>query len=186
MGDIVADAKANSDKLSYGSWSVGNPVHLGSALCEAVTGTQMQHVIYRETTMPCSGVAKSELSFAMSTNATDGAMCWASKVRHVGVVAPKRVAGFANVPAVGKSGGPTNFKVSGWTAIATLKGVPKATADQIQRDIGKTLAEPDVREKLASFAYELFTLTRKQVSQYIQTESTRYGEIIKKAKVSLN
>jgi tripartite-type tricarboxylate transporter receptor subunit TctC len=47
VGDIVADAKANPGALNYGSWSVGNPVHLGSALLESMTNTQMQHVIYR-------------------------------------------------------------------------------------------------------------------------------------------
>ena len=37
VGDIVKDAKANPGKLNYGSWSVGNPVHLGSALLESMT-----------------------------------------------------------------------------------------------------------------------------------------------------
>ena len=41
VGDLIADAKANPGKLNYGSWSVGNPVHLGSELFESMTGTQM-------------------------------------------------------------------------------------------------------------------------------------------------
>lgn len=186
VGDIMADAKANPGKLNYGSWSVGNPVHLGSALFESVTGTQMQHVIYKETTMLYTGVANGELSFALGTNATAGAMYRAGKVRYLAVAAPKRVAGFPNVPTASESGGPANFEVSGWTAIAAPKGVPKAVADQIQRDIAKALAEPDVREKFASFAYEPFPQTREQFDQYIVSESARYGEIIKKAKVSLD
>jgi tripartite-type tricarboxylate transporter receptor subunit TctC len=56
VADIVADAKANPGKLNYGSWSVGNPVHLGSALFETVTGTEMQHVIYKETSQLYTGV----------------------------------------------------------------------------------------------------------------------------------
>ena len=51
FNEVVAWIKANPGKLNYGSWSVGNPVHLGSALFETVTGTEMQHVIYKETTM---------------------------------------------------------------------------------------------------------------------------------------
>jgi tripartite-type tricarboxylate transporter receptor subunit TctC len=186
VGDIIADAKANAGKLNYGSWSVGNPVHLGSALFESVTGTEMQHVVYKETTMLYTGVANGELSFAMGTNATAGAMFRAGKVRYVGVAAPKRINGFPNVPTVGESGGPANFEVSGWTAIAAPKGVPKAVADKIQHDIEKALAEPDVREKFASFAYEPFPQTREQFGQYITSESARYGDIIKKAKASLD
>lgn len=186
VGDIIADAKANPGKLNYGSWSVGNPVHLGSALFETVTGTDMQHVIYKETTMLYAGVANGELSFAMGTNASAGAMYRAGKVRYVGVAAPKRVAAFPNVPTVGEAGGPSGFEVSGWTAIAAPKGLPKSVSDKIQRDIEKALAEPDFREKFTTFAYEPFVLTREQFGQYIASETTRYGEIIKKAKVSLD
>jgi tripartite-type tricarboxylate transporter receptor subunit TctC len=186
VGDIIADAKANPGKLNYGSWSVGNPVHLGSALFESVTGTEMQHVVYKETTMLYTGVANGELAFAMGTNATAGAMYRAGKVRYVGVAAPKRVVGFPNVPTVGESGGPAGFEVSGWTAIAAPKGLPKALTDKIQHDIEKALAEPDVKEKFATFAYEPFPQTRDQFNAYIQTESARFADVVKKAKASLD
>jgi tripartite-type tricarboxylate transporter receptor subunit TctC len=186
VADLMADAKANPGKLNYGSWSVGNPVHLGSALFESVTGTDMQHVIYKETSMLYTGVANGELSFALGTNATAGAMYRAGKLRYLAVAAPKRVSAFPNVPTIGESGGPAGFEVSGWTTIAAPKGLPKAVTDKIQRDIEKALAEPDVREKFASFAYEPFILNRQQFNAYIQAESTRFGAIIKKAQVSLD
>jgi tripartite-type tricarboxylate transporter receptor subunit TctC len=186
ISDLIADAKAHPGKLNYGSWSVGNPVHLGSALFESVTGTDMQHVIYKETSMLYSGVATGELAFALGSNATAGAMYRAGKVQYLAVAAPKRVSAFPNVPTIGESGGPAGFEVSGWTTIAAPRGLPKAVTDKIQRDIEKALAEPDVREKFASFAYEPFTLNREQLNAYIQAESTRFGGIIKKAQVSLD
>jgi tripartite-type tricarboxylate transporter receptor subunit TctC len=186
VADLMADAKANPGKLNYGSWSVGNPVHLGSALFESVTGTDMQHVIYKETSMLYSGVATGELSFALGTNATAGAMYRAGKVRYLAVAAPKRVSGFPNVPTIGESGGPQGFEVSGWTTIAAPRGLPRVLTDKIQRDIEKALAEPDVREKFASFAYEPFIINREQFKAYIQAESNRFGTIIKKAQVSLD
>jgi tripartite-type tricarboxylate transporter receptor subunit TctC len=186
VSDLIADAKAHPGKLNYGSWSVGNPVHLGSALFESVTGTDMQHVIYKETSMLYSGVATGELAFALGSNATAGAMYRAGKVQYLAVAAPKRVSAFPNVPTIGESGGPAGFEVSGWTTIAAPRGLPKAITDKIQRDIEKALAEPDVRDKFASFAYEPFTLNREQLNAYIQAESTRFGGIIKKAQVSLD
>ncbi|PQA81353.1 TctC [Limnohabitans sp. TS-CS-82] len=186
VSDLIADAKAHPGKLNYGSWSVGNPVHLGSALFESVTGTDMQHVIYKETSMLYSGVATGELAFALGSNATAGAMYRAGKVQYLAVAAPKRVSAFPNVPTIGESGGPAGFEVSGWTTIAAPRGLPKAVTDKIQRDIEKALAEPDVRDKFASFAYEPFTLNREQLNAYIQAESTRFGSIIKKAQVSLD
>jgi len=186
VAGLMTDAKANPGKLNYGSWSVGNPVHLGSALFESVTGTDMQHVIYKETSMLYTGVANGELSFALGTNATAGAMYRAGKLRYLAVAAPKRVSAFPNVPTIGESGGPAGFEVSGWTTIAAPKGLPKVVTDKIQRDIEKALAEPDVREKFATFAYEPFILNRQQLNAYIQTESTRFASVIKKAQVSLD
>jgi tripartite-type tricarboxylate transporter receptor subunit TctC len=186
VSDLIADAKAHPGQLNYGSWSVGNPVHLGSALFESVTGTDMQHVIYKETSMLYTGVANRELSFALGSNATAGAMYRAGKLQYLAVAAPKRVSAFPNVPTIGESGGPAGFEVSGWTTIAAPRGLSKVVTDKIQRDIEKALAEPDVREKFASFAYEPFTLNREQLNAYIQAESTRFGSIIKKAQVSLD
>ena len=186
IGDLVADAKAHPGKLNYGSWSVGNPVHLGSELFDTVAGTKMEHVIYKETTQLYTAVATNELAYALGTSATAGPLLRAGKLRFLAVAAPKRLAGYPDVPTVTEAGGPANFEVSGWNAIAAPKGLPPGVADKIKRDIEKALAEPDVKEKFLSFGYEPFVQTREQLAQYIQTETKRYAEIIKKANVSLD
>jgi tripartite-type tricarboxylate transporter receptor subunit TctC len=186
VGDIIADAKANPGALNYGSWSVGNPVHLGSALLESMTNTQMQHVIYKETSMLYTGVANGELNFALGSLATAGPLQRAGKLKFIAVTAPKRHSAFPDVPTVGESGGPAGYDVTGWTTIATPKGLPKAVSDKIQRDIEKALSEPDVKERYATFGYETFPATRDQFSAFIQSESTRYADVIRRAKVSLD
>jgi tripartite-type tricarboxylate transporter receptor subunit TctC len=186
MAAIVADAKAHPGKLNYGSWSVGNPVHLGSALFETVTGTEMQHVTYKETSQLYTGVSTGELSFAMGTSATAGPLYRAGKLRFLAVAAPKRLPAYKDVPTVLEAGGPPNFEVSGWTAIAAPKGLPKGVADKIQKDIEKALGEADMREKFVSFGYEPFALARDPLTQYIQAESTRQAAVIKKTKAALD
>jgi len=186
IGDIVAEAKAKPGKLNYGSWSVGNPVHLGTALLESMTGTEMQHVIYKETSMLYTGVANGELNFALGSLATAGPLMRAGKLKFIGVTAPKRHSAFPDVPTVAESGGPVGYDVTGWTTIAAPKGLPKAVADKIQRDIEKALAEPDLKDRYATFGYELFPTTREQFNGFIQSESARYADVIKRAKASLD
>jgi tripartite-type tricarboxylate transporter receptor subunit TctC len=186
VADIVQDAKAHPGKLNYGSWSVGNPVHLGSALFETVTGTEMQHVIYKETSQLYTGVATGELAFAMGTSATAGPLYRAGKLKFLAIAAPKRLPAYMDVPTVAEAGGPKDFEVSGWTAIAAPKGLPKAVADKINADIAKALAEPDVREKFITFGYEAFTPTRKQFNAYIKAESAKQAAVIVKAKAALD
>lgn len=186
MADLIADAKARPGKLDYGSWSVGNPVHLGSALFESVIGTQMQHVVFKETSLLYTSVANGDLSFALGTNATAGALYRANKLRFLAVAAPKRVAAFPDVPTVAEAKGPSGFEVSGWTAMAAPKGLPKAVSEKIQKDIAAALAEPEMQARFKAIGYEPFPQSKEQFGQYIQTESVRYADIIQKAKVSLD
>jgi tripartite-type tricarboxylate transporter receptor subunit TctC len=186
VADIIVDAKANPGKLNYGSWSVGNPVHLGSALFETVTGTEMQHVIYKETSQLYTGVATGELSFALGTSATAGPLYRAGRIKFLAIAAPNRLAAYKDIPTVAEAGGPKDFEVSGWTAIAAPKGLPKAIADKINSDITKALAEPDVKEKFVSFGYESFTPSRDQFTQFIQAESVKQQNVIQRTKASLD
>ena len=183
---VVADAKASPGKLNYGSWSVGNPVHLGSALFETVTGTEMQHIIYKETTQLYTAASTGELAFAMGTSATAGPLYRAGKLKFLAIAAPKRLPAYKDVPTVAEAGGPKDFEVSGMTVIAAPRGLPKAVSDKISADIAKALAEPDMREKFVSFGYELFTPSREQFGQYIQAESARQAAVILKAKAALD
>ena len=186
VGDIVADAKANPGKLNYGSWSIGNPVHLGSELFESATGTQMEHIIYKETTQLYTAVATGELAFALGSAATAGPLQRGGKLRFLAWTAPKRSVDFPDVPTVGESGGPKDFTVTGWIAFAVPPGLPAAVTDKIKADVEKALAEPDVQEKFKSFGYEAFPTTRPQFAQFIKDETQRFGDVIKKANVSLD
>ena len=186
MGDLVADAKAHPGKLNYGSWSVGNPVHLGSELLASRTGTAMEHVIYKETTQLYTAVANGDLSFALGSSGTAGPLYRAGKIRLLAVAAPARVAGFESVPTVAESGGPAGFEVIGWNALAVPRGVPAAVTDKIRRDVAAALATPEAREKFASFGYEAFPASREEFARFLVDEQRRFGDVIRNAKISLD
>lgn len=186
VAELIADARTKPGKLNYGSWSVGNPVHLGSALFESLTGTQFEHVVYKETSMLYSSVGTGDLAFALGTSASSGALQRAGKIRYIAVIAPKRLAAFPDVPTVAESGGPASLEVVGWTAIAAPKGLPAAVTDKIKRDIESALAEADIQQRYVTFGYEPFTLTREQFAKFIQSESARFEGVIRKAKLALD
>jgi tripartite-type tricarboxylate transporter receptor subunit TctC len=165
---------------------VGNPVHLGSALLEAMTGTEMQHVIYKETSMLYTGVANGEMNWSLGSLATAGPLQKSGKIKFIAVTAPKHHPAFPDVPTVAESGGPAGYEVTGWTTIAAPPGLPKAVADKIQKDIEAALAEPDFKDRFATFGYEPFPVTRDQFKAYIASESTKYADVVKRAKASLD
>ncbi|MGN7874529.1 Bug family tripartite tricarboxylate transporter substrate binding protein [Roseateles sp. 22389] len=186
VGDIVADAKAHPGALNYGSWSVGNPVHLGAAQLEAMTQTQMTHVVYKETSMLYTAVANGELNFALGTMATAGPLQRAGKIRFIAITSPKRHPAFPDVPTVAESGGPAGYEATGWTTIAAPRGLPKAVQERIQRDIEAALAEPDIRERYVTFGYDIFPTTKEQYMGFISAESAKYAALIKRFNLSLD
>jgi tripartite-type tricarboxylate transporter receptor subunit TctC len=186
VGDILADAKARPGKLNYGSWSVGNPVHLGSALLEAQSGTEMQHIIYKEVSMLYTAVATGELDWSLGSLASAGPMQRTGKIKFIAVTAPKRHAAFPDVPTVAESGGPAGYEVTGWTAIAAPKGLPKALAEKIQKDIQEALAEPDIKERYATFGYEQFPTTPELFNAFVAAELVKWGKVVQRAQAALD
>jgi tripartite-type tricarboxylate transporter receptor subunit TctC len=186
MADLVSSAKAKRGELTYGSWFIGSPGHLGAALLEGATGTQMTHVPFKEMTQLYAAVGNNDVAWAFGSAASAGPMYRAKKVKFVAVAAPKRVAGFADVPTVAEAGGPANFEVKAWVALLAPRGTPDAVIARINDGVAKALSEPDVRERLAGFAFEPFSLPPAEIAKQIDADSRRYGEVIKRAKISLD
>jgi tripartite-type tricarboxylate transporter receptor subunit TctC len=186
VGDIVADAKARPGLLNYGSWSVGNPAHLGSALLESMTNTHMQHVIYKETAQLYTAVATGEVGFALGTWATAGPLLRAGKLRFIAVTGLKRHPAFPDVPAVAESAGLAGYEVSGWTTLAAPKGLPKPLLDKLQSDVLEVLSDPEIKARYATFGFEVFPVTRDRFDAFVAAESVKYADVILRAKVSLD
>lgn len=186
VGELIADAKANPGKLNYGSWSVGNPVHLGSELFESMTGTQMEHVIFKETTQLYTSVSTGELQFALGSAATAGPLYRAGKLKLLAIAGPERSAAYPDVPTVAESGGPKGFEVIGWNAVAVPPGLPAVVSEKIRKDIEQALTGPEIVEKFKSFGYESFPTTRPTFDAFVKSESQRFGDVIRRANISLD
>ncbi|MFT3721397.1 Bug family tripartite tricarboxylate transporter substrate binding protein [Pseudorhodoferax sp.] len=186
VGDVIADAKANPGKLDYGSWSVGNPVHLGMEEFQFLTGTKMQHVIYKETSQLYTAVANGELPVTMGTAGTTAPLYKAGKLRFLAVTAPQRLAAYPDVPTSGEAGGPKDFEVSGWNVIAGPKGLPQAVQDKIRADIAEAVSGQDVLDRYATFGYVPLSLDRAGTQTFVAAEAKRHEAIIKRANISLD
>lgn len=186
VADIIADAKANPGKINYGSWSIGNPVHLGMEEFEELTGTKFEHVLYKETTQLYTSVGTGELGFSIGSAGTAGPMYRAGKLRFLAVAGAKRMEAYPEVPTVAESGGPgKGYEVSGWNTIVGPKNLSPAIQEKIRKDIAEALSGPDVKEKFQTFGYVPLNLDRAQFGKFIQNEATRYSAVIKRAKIEL-
>ena len=186
VGDLVAAARAKQGDITYGSWFVGSPGHLGGAMLEAQTGTQMTHIPYKETSQLYAAVGNGEVAWAFGTAGSSGAMYRAGKVKYIAIAAPERFAGFPDVPTMAEAGGPADLEVKAWVALFAPRGTPAPAIAKVNEDLGKVLADPEVRERFASYGFEPYAASPADMTREVEADSKRYGEIVKRAKVSID
>lgn len=186
MGDLMAAAKAKPGSLSYGSWGVASPAHLGGLMLEAATGTRMAHVPYKESAQLYTSVANGELDWAIGSAASAGAMYQAGKVRFLAAAAPARIAGYEKVPTSAESGGPAQWTVGGWNGLLAPKGTPKEVVKRLNESIAKIMQLPEMRSKLSVFTYEPYTMPSADMAKLIEQEQASWAPVIEKAGIKLD
>ena len=182
--ELIAAAAAAPGKLTYGSNSVGGPLHLGAAQLEAATGTKMVHVPYKEISQLYAAVSTGEVDWAMASIASAGPLLKAGKLRFIAVADDARAASMPNVPTLEESGGPKSVKARTWVGLLAPKGTPVAVITALNRDLNEVLKQPDVIEKLATFGFVPDPVTPAAFASLIESDTVVYAEVVKRTGAS--
>jgi len=186
MGDLVTEAKTRPGAVTYGSWGVATPAHLGGLLLESAAGIQMNHVPYKEVAQLYQSVANGELDWAIGSAASAGALLQAGKVRFLAAAAPSRIAGYEKVPTASESGGPSGWAVGGWNGLLVPRGTPKEVVQRLNDGIVKAMQSPEVKDKLGPFTYENYTMSPADMAKQMDVEVSNWGPTLQKAGIKLD
>lgn len=186
VADLIAAAKAKPDAVSYGSWGVASPAHFGGMLLESMAGLQMLHVPFKQPSQLYSAVATGEVDFAFGSAISTRPFLDAGKVRLLAAAAPTRIAGYTQVPTVAESGGPAGFELGGWNGLLAPASTPKDIVAKLNEGIRSVMKQPDMREKLASFTYDDYTMTAAEMAAVMQNELRQWGHVIQRANLKLD
>ena len=185
LGDIIAAAKASPEKITYGSWGVGSPGHLGGELLELQTGIKMQHVPFKEVSQLYPSVGSGDVSWSLGTLPSSSGAYKAGKLRYVAVAAKKRLPQLPDVPTAAEAGGPADFNVDSFVVLVAPKGIAPAVRTKIGEAMAKVLAESDVRQRFDTFAFEPISWAPEEITRRAEAKSKVYVELVKRANISL-
>jgi len=185
MGDLVAAAKAQPGQISYGSWGVGSPGHLGGQQLESLTGTHMQHVPYREVSQLFANVGSGEVAWSFASLPSSQGIYKAGKLRYIAIAAPQRIPQMPDVPTMAESGGPAGLEVNSFVSLLTPKGVPAAIRARINADVAKVIADPEIRARFDTFAFEPLAWSPEEIERNAEAKSKIYGELVRRGNISL-
>jgi tripartite-type tricarboxylate transporter receptor subunit TctC len=185
MGDLVAAAKAQPDKLSFGSWGVGSPGHLGGEQVEVLTGATMQHVPFREVSQLFTSVGAGDVDWSFGSIPSSQGAYKAGKLRYLAVAAPRRLPQMPEVPTVAEAGGPAGLEVNSFVVLVAPRGLPPAVRTRINADVQQALAEPDVKARFETFAFENIGWSPEEIERQAAAKSRTYAELVRRKNISL-
>jgi tripartite-type tricarboxylate transporter receptor subunit TctC len=186
MKDLLAAAKAAPNKVSYGSWGVGSPGHLGGEEIELLTGVEMTHVAFREVSQLFTSVATGDVQWSLGSLPSSQGVYKAGKIRYIAIAAPKRIAQMPDVPTVAEVGGPAGYDVNSFVSLLAPKGTPADVKAKINADVQKVLADPEVKARFNTFAFETLTWSPDEIRKNAEIKSKVYEKLITRKNITLD
>lgn len=182
--DLIAVAAATPGKITYGSNSIGGPLHLGAAQVEAASGTKMLHVPYKEISQLYAAVSTGEVDWAMGSIASAGPLLKAGKLRFIAIADDARAPSMPNVPTLEESGGPKGVKARTWVVMMAPKATPAAVVDSLNKSLNDVLAQPEIAEKFANFGFVPYAITPATLGSLIDNDTVVYADMVKRTGAS--
>jgi tripartite-type tricarboxylate transporter receptor subunit TctC len=184
VAELVALAKAQPGKFSYGHAGVGTSQHLGAELFKYLAHVDIAAVAYRGTTalMPDLLANRISMSFANIVNVLP--LAREGKLRALAITSIKRSALAPDLPTMAESGFP-GFEAVPWFGLVAPAGTPKDVLDKLHIETVKALAMPEVRKKFDELGLEPVGNTPAEFSDVIRKETPEWAKLIKDAGIKL-
>lgn len=181
LQELVAYAKANPDKLNYGSYGNGSQPHLLFATIQAKTGARIQQVPFRGIAPAITATLANDVQMTLGGAATTGSHTQAGKLKALAIGRKERLASFPNVPTLAEAGfGDADPR--SWFGVFAPAGTPPAILNKISADIKKVLNEPEFKQRfIDSVGYTGVGNTPAEFAAFIKDDLAYKKNMIEKA-----
>ncbi len=185
LKEVIALAKAEPRRLSYGSAGAGGSVHLAGVMLEKMADVNMIHVGYKGSGPAFTDLIGGQLNFLFADIPQVAEHIKAGRVRAIAVTTQKRSPALPNVPTLAEEG-LAGYEVPVWYGVFGPAGMPPAVVSRLARELKEVLAVPAVKERLASWGVEPVGSTPAEFDAFIKSESAKWSQIIKQANIRLD
>jgi tripartite-type tricarboxylate transporter receptor subunit TctC len=181
VADLVAQARAKPDELTYGSSGVGSSLHMSGVLLEQRTGVRLQHVPYRGAPAAVLAVVNGEVTMGIFNAPTVLGQIKAGKLRALAVTTKERSVMLPDVPTMIEAGVP-DFVVTTWLGFALPAHAPNAIVTRLNAEINRIAQSPEVKEKLLIQGFEMLPSgTPEAARKLIEDDQAVWLPIIKQS-----
>jgi len=180
LADLIAYAKANPGKLSYGTPGVGTPQHVAGELFCHLAGIKMEAIPYRGANL--TDVMSGTVPVGIQNAGASLPFVRDGRVRGLAVTALKRSPHMPDLPTVAESGFP-GFEATSWFALMGPAGLPQPVVDKVRAEALKVLADPEMQKKVAVLGLDTVGSTPEETRAAIAGDIPKWARVIKDANI---
>lgn len=177
--ELVAAAKAQPGRLTFGSGGSGAGSHLTGELFQLRSGAKFTHVPYKGVGPALADMIAGQISMSFTTPPSVMGLIKAGRVKSLGVATPKRSVFLPDVPTLSEQGIPV--VVANWYGIASVGGTPALVLDRLHTALMRMIAMPDVKERLSQGGLEPAPMSQQDFRRMIAEDVKVWAEVIRTA-----
>ncbi len=182
--ELIALAKAQPGKITFGTSGAGSMSHLAGELFKRQAGVDIVAINYKGGSQWITELMGNQISMVIADAAPAMSNMKSGKLRALAVTSEKRSPFMPELPTLTEEG-LKGFSASNWWGILFPTGVPRPLIDKVNADLVKVLALADVKEKMAVFGVEAVSSTPEQFGKFMDAERAKWGKLIREADIKL-
>ena len=182
--ELIAFAKSNPGKLTYGSSGVGTSIHLTTELFRNAVAIDMTHVPYKGVAPALTDLLGGQIDLMFPGITPAMPHIKSGKLKALALTSKTRSPAIPEMPTLIELGVP-NFESVGWYGMLLPAGTPKAIAARLHTELVKVLTMQDVKEHLARQGGEATTSTPERFAAFLGEELKKWTQVIRSANIKV-
>jgi tripartite-type tricarboxylate transporter receptor subunit TctC len=175
---LVALARAQPERLSYGSGGNGSPAHLTAELFKSTTGTNIVHVPFKGSAPSVLALVGGQIDLSFTTIVISIPQVKAGRLRALAVTSPQRSRAVPSLPTMIEAG-VAAFESQQWFGLFAPAALPKDIVVRLHTETARIMENAEFRERLAADGGEPAAMTSEQFAAFIRADAARWAQVIK-------
>src|SRR6185437_219341 len=182
MKELIAYAKANPGKLSFGSSGIGAAAHLTTELLKQTSSIDMVHVPYKGTAPALTAEMANDIQILVDVPSTLMPHVRGGRIKALAMLSKERIQGAPEVPTMAEAGGPP-LESSTWVLFMAPGGTPKPIVERLAAETAKAINESEIKTRFNDIGIIAVGNTPAQAQQFLDAEVAKWAKVINTAGV---
>jgi tripartite-type tricarboxylate transporter receptor subunit TctC len=179
MPELIAYAKANPGKLSFGSTGTGAVPHLAGEMLKSMAGIDMVHVPYKGGPPALTDIMGDQIQLFFADTAITPPLITSGKIRALGVSSKTAVGVLPGVPPIADT--VPGFEAVSWHLIVAPSGTPKPVVDKLHDAFKAAVKSPDIWQQMITMGLiPIDTPSVEELRTYVKSEIGHWGDLVRK------